>query len=315
MMNLPDPFPHVQWLYIDSNCQGQRIDNFLLRVLKGVPKSKIYNILRRGEVRVNKGRIKPNYRLCTGDEVRIPPIRQGSSAIAFQPSTKLLQTLRTAILLEDDDVLVLNKPSGLAVHKGSGVEGGVIEALRVLYPDQFLELAHRLDRETSGCLLLAKNPIILRTIQQALQSSQSHKRYLTLVRGRWQLGTKTVSLALRKNTLRSGERLVRVDPKGKPAQSRFKAVSNGPGASLLEVSIATGRTHQIRVHAASLGHPIAGDNKYGEPGFNQYLRTLGLRRLFLHAQHLSLNLEGRDLSVDAPLAEDLEPVLQQLKLF
>jgi 23S rRNA pseudouridine955/2504/2580 synthase len=313
-MQHPDPSSTVQWLRIGPESQGQRIDNFLLRILKGVPKSKIYNILRKGEVRVNKGRIKPDYKLCEGDQVRIPPLRRSREDAPVTPSPELIARLRAAILHEDDELLVLNKPSGLAVHKGSGVRCGVIEALRAIYPYwPFLELAHRLDRDTSGCLVLAKQPAMLRDIHRALQSDDSQKRYLVLVRGQWQYGTHTVELSLRKNAIRGGERMVIVDQAGKRARSQFKPVNVHPVASLLEATISTGRTHQIRVHAASLGHPVAGDEKYGDPEFNKTLRTrCSLQRLYLHAHSLMLKLPGRELAVDAPLPDDLRAVLDNL---
>ena len=308
-VSTPAPINTVQWLRIGPEAQGQRIDNFLLRHLKGVPKSKIYNILRKGEVRVNRGRIKPDYRLREGDQVRLPPLRQSHKEAPARPSEQLIQRLRDSIVLEDDQLLVLNKPSGIAVHKGSGIRCGVIEALRELYPQwPFLELAHRLDRDTSGCLVLAKNPEILRNIHRALQSPDSQKRYLVLLRGHWQEGDKIITLPLRKNTLRGGERMVVVDQSGKFAQSRFTPVTLKRTASLLEVTISTGRTHQIRVHAASLGYPVAGDQKYGDPVFNTTMRSYGLQRLFLHAHSLILPLPGRELAVDAPLPDDLRRV-------
>ena len=313
-MQHPDPSSAVQWLKIGPESQGQRIDNYLLRILKGVPKSKIYNILRKGEVRVNRGRIKPDYRLQDGDQVRLPPLRQSRPDAPVTPSRELVERLRAAIIYEDDGILALNKPSGLAVHKGSGVRCGVIEALRAIYPHwPFLELAHRLDRDTSGCLVLAKQPTVLRELHQALQASDSAKHYLVLLRGHWQKGVQSVDLPLRKNSIRGGERMVIIDHAGKFAHSRFSPVTLHPTASLLDVAITTGRTHQIRVHAASLEHPVAGDEKYGDPEFNKLMRTrYGLQRLFLHAHSLMLKLPGRDLAVDAPLPDELRAVLDKL---
>ena len=303
----------VQWLQIGPEAQGQRIDNFLLRHLKGVPKSKIYNILRKGEVRVNRGRIKPDYRLREGDQVRVPPLRQSRKDEPVRPSPQLLKVLRNSVVLEDEQVLVMNKPSGIAVHKGSGVRCGIIEGLRELYPKTpFLELAHRLDRDTSGCLLLAKNPQVLRDIHCALQASDSEKRYLALVKGYWQEGDTSVRLPLRKNTLRGGERMVAVNPSGKHAESRFIPITLKRRASLMDVVISTGRTHQIRVHAASLGYPIAGDDKYGDPEFNAAMRSIGLNRLFLHAHSLFLRLPRRELAVNAALPDDLGQILETI---
>ncbi len=312
-MNTPESRPSVRFLEVGPEYQGQRIDNFLRRTLKGVPKSLLYRIMRKGEVRVNRARIKPDYRLQLGDSIRIPPLRLSPEKSAQAPHG-LQQVLQQAILWEDKDVLVLNKPSGLAVHKGSGLEFGVIEILRALRPqDSFLELAHRLDRETSGCLLLAKNAQALRLIHTVLRTENTRKSYLALVRGQWNHGEREVSAPLRKNVLRGGERLVEVREDGKPAHSYFKPITFLPGTTLLEVRIMTGRTHQIRVHAASMGHPVAADSKYGDPDFNKLMIEYGLRRLFLHAHDLSLSLGDRELAVSAPLDESLKAVLECLE--
>lgn len=313
MTNL-DPKPAVTLLEVDAEQHGQRIDNFLLRTLKGVPKSRVYRILRKGEVRVNKGRIKPDYRLQTGDVVRLPPIRVAEREPDSPPPTALLESLGKAVLYEDHELIVIDKPSGLAVHKGSGLRYGLIEALRFMRPQQTgLELAHRLDRETSGCLIVTKTAHALRQVQDTLKTGQLKKRYLTLVCGQWDFGEQEINLPLRKNALRGGERIVVVSEDGKPARSRFKPVSLWPQASLLEVSIATGRTHQIRVHAASAGHPVAGDEKYGDSESNRILRQHGLRRLFLHAQSVNIILGDRDIFVDAPLPEELKQILDLLE--
>lgn len=305
---------NVRILEVAPEYQGQRIDNFLIRTLKGVPKSKVYRILRTGEVRVNRGRIKPDYRLQTGDQVRIPPLRTGVEKAPPRPPQTLLAQLQKAVLLETDDVLVINKPAGLAVHRGSGLAFGVIEVLRVLRPQAtFLELVHRLDRETSGCLLLAKTPVMLKKLHSALRAGRVDKRYLALVRGHWDHGTIEISAALRKNTLRGGERMVSVSEQGKSALSRFQPVTIGREASLMEVRISTGRTHQIRVHAAHIEHPLAGDQKYGDQMFNRQMAQYGLKRVFLHAHSLSVDIDGRDLAVSVPLEEDLKNVLEQLE--
>ncbi|MBL8259001.1 MAG: RluA family pseudouridine synthase [Candidatus Competibacteraceae bacterium] len=305
----------VRHVEIPPQQAGQRLDNFLLRELKGAPKSLIYRILRKGEVRLNGGRAQPDRRLQAGDVVRVPPVRLGARATRpLKPSPEWAERLQAAVLYEDRELLVLDKPAGLAVHKGSGVEFGLIELLRALRPDEpFLELAHRLDRETSGCLALARTPEALRAVQAALRSGQVEKRYLALVRGHWNHGSREVDLPLRRNVLRGGERMVEAAPDGRPALTRFRPVSLFKPASLLEARIATGRTHQIRVHAAQVGHPLAGDDKYGDPAFDRLLaERCGLRRLFLHAHSLMLSLNGRDIAVSAPLAADLKSVIDRL---
>lgn len=308
----------VQMIEISADMAGQRIDNFLLGRLKGAPRSLIYRILRRGEVRVNKGRIKPTYRLQAGDTLRIPPLRLAEAPAPGRPAARILQQLDQAILYEDNRLLVLNKPSGLAVHGGSGLSYGVIEGLRALRPDApYLELVHRLDRETSGCLLIAKKRSALRQLHELLRNRQIDKRYVALVKGAWQGGARSVTAALHKNVLRSGERMVRVDEDaGKAARSVFMPLARGVNASLVEVRLETGRTHQIRVHAASLGRPLAGDEKYGDSAFNRELRQLGLKRLFLHARSVRFQLAEGELpiEVEAPLSEDLLQVLAKLDL-
>lgn len=303
----------VRHLQITAEYAGQRLDNFLLRELKGAPKSLIYRILRRGEVRLNGGRVQPNQRLQTGDQLRIPPVRLGERESRPPPLT-LATRLQDAVLYEDAEVLVLDKPAGLAVHKGSGVDFGVIELLRALRPNEpFLELAHRLDRETSGCLVLARNSTALRWIHEALRQGRVEKRYLALVRGQWNHGVKIVDLPLQRNVLRSGERMVEVAEEGKSALTRFQPLTLHQSASLVEVMIATGRTHQIRVHAATIGHPLAGDEKYGDNAFNRSMAERhGLRRLFLHAHSVSLPVGGRQIAVDTPLSRELKMVMDSL---
>lgn len=307
--------PSVRYLAITAAHAGQRLDNFLLRELKGAPKSLIYRIMRTGEVRLNGGRVQPERRLQTGDVLRIPPVRLGEcDAQPVRVSPGLAERLQDAVLYEDRNILVLDKPAGLAVHKGSGLDYGLIEALRTLRPSEpFLELAHRLDRETSGCLALAKTPVALRQIQNAFRADQVEKRYLALVRGYWNHGPREVNQPLRRNVLRGGERMVEVLDDGKPARTQFRPVSLHKPASLLEACIATGRTHQIRVHAAHVEHPLAGDNKYGDPEFNRRMAAhYDLRRLFLHAHSLNLPLGGRDIAVSAPLNSELKAVLERL---
>jgi 23S rRNA pseudouridine955/2504/2580 synthase len=305
----------VRLIEVAPQYVGQRIDNYLLRVLKGVPKSRIYRILRRGEVRVNRGRVQPDYRIQGGDQIRIPPLRLSPGPAEVFPPRFLTEQLNNTVLWEDHEVLVLNKPAGIAVHGGSGVDFGVIEILRVLRPDlPFLELTHRLDRETSGCLTLAKTPAVLRAIQAAHQTNAVDKRYLTLVRAHWERGVVSVDAPLRKYVLRGGERMVGVLEDGKRANTHFKPISLFQQASLVEVMITTGRTHQIRVHAAYIGHPIAGDEKYGNVFFNREMARHGLHRLFLHAHSISFPLGNREISVCAPLNKELKHVLEQLDM-
>jgi 23S rRNA pseudouridine955/2504/2580 synthase len=314
-MTTAPPPPGVRHLEITAAHAGQRLDNFLLRELKGAPKSLIYRIVRKGEVRLNGGRVQPERRLQAGDVLRIPPVRLGErEERPLRVPPGLAERLRAAVLYEDRELLVLDKPTGLAVHKGSGLDYGVIELLRALRPEEpFLELAHRLDRETSGCLALAKTPAALRWIQDALRAGRVEKRYLALVRGYWNHGPREVDQPLRRNVLRGGERMVEVLDDGKPARTQFRPVSLHQPASLLEASIATGRTHQIRVHAAHVGHPLAGDEKYGDADFNRLMaEQFGLRRLFLHAHSLNLPLGGRDIAVSAPLDAELKAVMDRL---
>jgi len=307
--------PGVRLVSITAEEAGQRIDNFLVRQLKGVPKSRIYRILRRGEVRVNGGRIRAPYKLCAGDTVRIPPVRVADKETASVPTRPGLD-LEKHVLLENSRCLVLNKPSGIAVHGGSGQSFGVIEALRAARPQApYLELGHRLDRETSGCLVIAKRRSFLRSFHELLRTGGVEKRYLALLAGRWEGGTRRVTASLRKNQLRGGERMVMVDATGKQAVSIFTPVTRYVDATLAEVDLQTGRTHQIRVHAAHISHPLAGDTKYGDPEFNRRMRDLGLRRLLLHAHLLQFPdpSSGEVLSVSAPLDDTLRSVLDRLE--
>ncbi|RUO79419.1 23S rRNA pseudouridine(955/2504/2580) synthase RluC [Pseudidiomarina taiwanensis] len=306
----------VRWHTVEADHVGQRLDNFLLAALKGVPKSLVYRIIRKGEVRVNKGRTKPDYKLCLADVIRIPPVRV--AAAAPLPSAKLdrIQALQDYILYEDDVLMVMNKPAGLAVHGGSGLQFGLIEGLRALRPQaKQLELVHRLDRETSGCILISKRRSALRHLHEQLRNKTMDKRYLALVRGQWQAHVKVVNAPLQKNTLKSGERVVRVDAEGKPSETRFRIIEKFAQATLVEASPITGRTHQIRVHALHAGHPIAGDPKYGEQGFDQSMRALGLNRLFLHARELFFShpKSGERVHCIAPLDEVLEQTLHKLR--
>ncbi len=307
--------PAVEYVEIAEEMAGQRLDNFLVTRLKGVPKSHVYRLLRKGEVRVNKGRAKPDYRLLAGDVVRLPPVRRPEPEQGSARGRAAGLRLENCILHEDDRLIVLDKPSGIAVHGGSGLSHGVIEALRAARPDApYLELVHRLDRETSGCLLVAKRRSALRALHELLRNGRVEKRYLALVRGHWDLGQVKLEDRLRK-TVRGGERVVTVDESGKEAASIFRPVEIGTVASLLEVRIMTGRTHQIRVQAAEAGHPLAGDERYGDREFNRQMKTLGLDRMFLHAASVGWeDPAGGDWRLySAPLPEDLRAVLSRLE--
>ncbi|TBM19683.1 23S rRNA pseudouridine(955/2504/2580) synthase RluC [Hafnia paralvei] len=307
----------VKLVTIAADEAGQRIDNFLRNQLKGVPKSMIYRIVRKGEVRVNKKRIKPEYKLQSGDEVRIPPVRIAERDEA-PVSAKLdkVAALNDCIIFEDDYLLVLNKPSGTAVHGGSGLSFGVIEGLRALRPEaRFLELVHRLDRETSGVLLVAKKRSTLRALHEQLRMKGMQKDYLALVRGQWQSHCKVVQAPLLKNILQSGERIVRVNAEGKPSETRFKVEERFENATLVKASPVTGRTHQIRVHTLHAGHPIAFDDRYGDREFDSELKGTGLDRLFLHAAALRFEHPntGETMRVEAPLDKKLRHCLDVLR--
>ncbi|XZQ55922.1 MAG: 23S rRNA pseudouridine(955/2504/2580) synthase RluC [Arsenophonus sp.] len=278
----------VKFITIDNNEEGQRIDNFLLMRLKGVPKSKIYHIIRKGEVRVNKSRIKPEYKIKKDDLIRIPPIylfKKEQNVISTKFYKKYILT--EYIIYEDEHLLVLNKPSGISVHGGTGINFSVIEVLRSLRPEiYFLELVHRLDRETSGVLLIAKKRSALRILHQQLRLKQMQKQYIALVRGHWPEHIKIIKAPLLRNTLQSGERIVKVSNNGKFSETHFKIEKYFSNSTLIKINPITGRTHQIRVHTQYVKHPIACDNRYGDINFNQQLAITGLKRLFLHASSL-----------------------------
>ena len=305
----------VQLLEVSAGLEGQRIDNFLLTRLKGVPKTMIYRILRKGEVRVNKGRIKPDYRIKAGDVVRVPPIRMNKADEPVPLAKALLERLEAGIVYEDKSLIVLNKPAGIAVHGGSGLNYGIIEAFRQMRPlCKELELVHRLDRDTSGLLMLAKKRSMLRHLHEALREDTVDKRYMALVRGRWPASRKQVDAPLARSNMRAGERLVEVNQEGKEALTLFKVLRRfGDYATLVEASPVTGRTHQIRVHALYAGHAIAGDSKYGDDGFSKEIRELGGKRLFLHACDLKVTLpDGEVLAVHAEPDEQWQSVVEQL---
>ncbi len=315
MTTPPSSTSSVQLLEVAPEYAGQRIDNFLRTQLKGVPKTLVYRILRKGEVRVNKGRIKPEYKLQAGDIVRVPPLRLAERDEAAPVAQGMLERLEAAIVYEDKGLIVLNKPAGIAVHGGSGLSFGVIEAFRQLRPDaKELELVHRLDRDTSGLLMIAKKRSMLRHLHEALRGDGVDKRYMALVRGSWPTSKKKVSAPLLKNNLRSGERMVEVNDEGKEALTEFRVLRRfGEFATLVEASPITGRTHQIRVHTRHAGHAIAGDPKYGDEDFSREIRELGGKRLFLHAYALSLVLpDGTALQVEAPVDDMWEKTLERL---
>ncbi len=301
----------VTWLTLGEEHEGQRIDNFLMRSLKGVPKSHVYRILRTGEVRLNSRRAAPTDRVHAGDRLRVPPVRVDSPRSALGPARALPFG---EVLHEDGWLLVLNKPAGLAVHGGSGVAQGVIERLRVARPQaRFMELVHRLDRDTSGVLLLALKRSALVDLHAQIREGATDKRYLALVKGEWRGGGRTVRAPLERHVLDSGDRRVSVSEEGREAVTHFRVRARLQGWTLVEARLGTGRTHQIRVHLAHLGHPIAGDDKYGDFELNRRLAREGLKRMFLHAERFGCRHPGtgEPFEVSAPLAPELRAFLEQ----
>jgi len=316
MHNDSDSRTRVREALIDAERAGQRLDNYLLGKWPGVPRSHVYRVLRKGEVRVNGRRAKPAQRLEAGDRVRLPPVRVEPEGAPRRVPDALRRELRAAILHEDPRLLVVDKPCGVAVHGGSGLSFGVIEALRADRPEEELELVHRLDRDTSGCLVVAKRRSVLRSLHALLREGAVEKKYLALVAGRWTLGRKTIEAPLATNRRQGGERVVRVEAEGKESASTFRPVAHyGRIATLVEVEIHTGRTHQIRVHAAFAGHPVAGDEKYGDAEFNRRMKEFGLKRLFLHSQSLAFDWpeSGEHFAVNAPLPPELAQVVEALE--
>lgn len=307
----------VRFVTIDENSAGQRLDNFLIKILKGVPKSLIYRVVRKGQVRVNKGRAKPDTRLKVGDIVRVPPVRVSQKTQEHKPSRGLLKLLDESIIFENDELMIVNKPPGLAVHAGSGIRLGLIEALRArTETSAFLELVHRLDRATSGCVMIAKTRVMLAHLQGLLrQEGQIKKRYLALVEGQWPAMLERVDAPLRKKEVVNGERFVTVDStEGKASLTVFRLLEHFDECSLVEAEPRTGRTHQIRVHAQHVGHPLVGDDKYGRDQVNRKFRDLGANRLFLHAFSLSIPmLDGRVIDVSAALPEELQGLLEVVR--
>ncbi|KQY52382.1 RluA family pseudouridine synthase [Lysobacter sp. Root494] len=313
--------PGARTVRVPEDRDGQRLDNFLLGQLKGAPRSLVYKLVRSGQVRVNGGRAKAERKLAAGDEVRIPPVRLGEPSEKGTPPAGFLKAMEAAIVFEDARLLALNKPSGVASHGGSGISFGAIETMRALRPNQALELVHRLDRDTSGLLIIAKKRSALAELQALLREERAvtgggiTKRYLALLTGRMPDGVMSVEAPLHVGLRQGGERHVQVNPAGKPSLSHFKVLERRGGQSYCEVRIETGRTHQIRVHAQHIGHPIAGDDKYGDPDANKRLREqVGLKRLFLHASTLEFALDGGKAPylLNAPLVPELIDVLDRL---
>lgn len=304
----------VQWVTVDDNKDGQRLDNFLTNRLKGLPKGRIYKMIRTGEVRINKGRCKPDSRLVAGDVVRIPPVHLDppSETVAHKG---IQMRLSDALLYEDEDVLVLNKPAGLAVHGGSGLSTGLIEQLRLARPqEKFLELVHRLDRETSGCLLVARRPAALRRLHKQLREQDKglEKRYLAVVAGKWPQYLTLVSAPLEKIE-RGGERFVQVSERGKPSETRFHILENGDGWTLLQAEPVTGRTHQIRVHAAFHRHPVLGDSKYQHDDTRAQWREKGVNGLCLHSRSIGFEAaSGHAVTVVAPIPDPIATLLRSI---
>lgn len=305
--------PKVQLIEISEDLSDQRLDNFLISRLKGVPKSRIYRIVRKGEVRVNKGRVDVKYRLVTGDIVRIPPVRVAErSEVSYVPQG-LQAALQQGVLFEDEGFLVINKPAGFAVHGGSGVSSGIIEGLRLLRPEaHFLELVHRLDKDTSGCLMIAKKRSALKLLHDLFRENNIHKTYMALLAGQWGRKKLIVTAPLLKNSGKGGERIVVISQAGKEAETLFRRLKLFNDSTLVEASPKTGRTHQIRVHAASLGHPIIGDDRYGRDDINQKFKARGYKRMFLHAEKLKFQhpVTGEPLTILAPLPQQLNDLLK-----
>jgi 23S rRNA pseudouridine955/2504/2580 synthase len=309
----------VNWLAVGEDGGGQRVDNYLVKILKGVPKSHIYRILRSGEVRVNRRKVRPEARLNVGDQLRIPPIRASAPAARAGATPGRAATRVPPVLYEDDALVALDKPAGVAVHGGSGISHGVIERLRLARPEaSFLELVHRLDRDTSGVLLIAKKRAALTDLHAQLRDGAIDKRYDVLVRGRWRDAVRKVELALATYVTGEGERRVRVDSAGRLARTTFRRVKLWPDAeppvALLEAELETGRTHQIRIHLAHLGFPLAGDDKYGDFAWNRVLARQGLKRMFLHARRIRFShpVTGSEIVVEAPLPPDLAAFVARL---
>jgi 23S rRNA pseudouridine955/2504/2580 synthase len=303
--------PAVRYIEVAEEEAGQRIDNYLLARLKGVPKSRIYRIIRSGEVRINMKRAQVSQKVVAGDRIRVPPVR-----VAERDEPEAAPHFKLSILFEDDAILAIDKPAGLAVHGGSGVAHGVIESLRSMRPEsRFLELVHRLDRDTSGVLLLAKKRAALIVLHEMMRGHDMDKRYLAGVAGRFRNEKQRVRLALAKHVNATGEKRVSVSDEGQESETVFRLVERGADMSLLEAELLTGRTHQIRVHLAHLGHPVLGDEKYGDFELNRALKKQGLKRMYLHAAKLAFDhpISGQKLELASPLPADLEKFRSRFK--
>lgn len=307
MNKKPSTVSSVQFVDITADHVGQRVDNFLIKTLKNLPRSRLYRIIRKGEVRVNKKRVKPEYKLSLGDTLRIPPIHlEEKSNEAPTIPDALLAQLESSILFENDQIMVINKPSGLAVHTGSGLRFGAVDAIRELRKEDTIELVHRLDRDTSGCLLLAKSRASLLVMQKLLQSNEMSKYYQAIVKGHWNKSLDHIDLPLLKRTMSNGEKKVFVDDRGQKTSTRIEGIQHftqqNLDYSLLTIKLLTGRTHQIRVHCQSQHHEIVGDPKYGDRKFNQRMKILGSKRLLLHAVKLEIpkNAHTKALQIIAP---------------
>jgi len=309
--NRPETSP-VRFLSVTEAEAGQRLDNYLMRVLQGVPKARVYRAIRKGEVRVNKGRVKPETKLAADDNVRVPPLTETAKR-NHGASSKWTRILSQRVVLDEPDLLVLDKPAGLAVHGGSGIDVGLIETLRQMYPDERnLELVHRLDRDTSGLIMIARRAATLRALHELLRKDGVDKRYQCLVEGRWPSSVAHVDAPLEKYSLASGERLVKVAASGKRARTEFRVLRRFQRTTLVEAKPITGRTHQIRVHCRHAGHPILGDEKYSTPSTQALTEALELPRLFLHAASLRFQLAGEAVSLDSPLPDELAALLNAL---
>lgn len=308
----PKAVSQVRTVEIAADRAGQRIDNYLMTALKGVPRSAVYRLLRTGQVRVNGGRAKPDRRLEAGDVLRIPPVRVADRE-QMVPAAAQLGQVRDAVIFEDEHFLVLDKPSGVASHGGSGIQHGAIELLRAAFPEQALELVHRLDRDTSGVLVLARNRRALTGLQALIREGKPVKQYLALLEGTLARARFDVNAPLRKFVLSGGERMVRVADDGKAALTFFKRLDQYPNAALVDATLATGRTHQIRVHAAHAGHAVAGDEKYASRESIKQFQAAGLKRLFLHATRFEFTWESRSYCFSTPLPPDLKQVIDRLQ--
>ena len=304
----------VQLVTLDENAAGQRVDNYLLSRLKGVPKSRVYRIIRKGEVRVNGKRVKPEYKLCEGDSLRVPPLRFRQAEALPEITPQLRELLKKSILFQDEDILLINKPAGLAVHRGSSVTINLIDALRSIYPQEYLELVHRLDKGTSGCILLARNARSLKKLQNDFRSRTTQKRYHALVHGRWPESLRQVSAGLQRHDNKQNEVKVSVSKAGKEALTHFRVLETYRNFSLICAEPVTGRTHQIRVHAGFAGYPICGDEKYSSTEQRKALSAIGVKRLCLHAAELSFRHPGSDelLAFNADYDENFVNAIDRL---